>query len=66
MLVHAGGGGEHAATDVRHAHHFQQTLHGAVLAIHAVQHGEYGVHMAERRDIGGVVRVSCEEAIFAE
>ena len=47
MLVHASGGREHATADVRHAHHFEQALHGAVLAVRPVKHREHGVNMPQ-------------------
>ena len=64
MLVHAGRGGEHAAPHVRHAHHFEQTLDGAVLAVRPVQHGEHRVHMAERGQ--RTVILAGEEAVLSE
>ena len=47
MLVHARGRGKHAAADVRHVHHLQQTLNGAVLAVRAVQHRQHRIDVAE-------------------
>lgn len=64
MLVHAGRGGKHAAPHVRHAHHFEQTLDGAVLAVRPVQHGEHRVHMAERGQ--RTVILAGEEAVLSE
>ena len=64
VLVHASGGGEHTATHVRHVHHFEQTLDGAVLAIRAVQHRQHRVHMAKggQRTVG----LMREETVLAE
>ena len=47
MLIHAGGGSKHSAPHVRHTHHFQQALNRTILAIGAVQHRQYRVHMAK-------------------
>ena len=43
-LVHAGGRPQHSRSDVGHVGEFQQPLHGAVLAISAVQQRKYDVH----------------------
>jgi hypothetical protein len=47
LLVHAGGAGQHARSDVGHAGHLQQPLDRAVLAEGTVQHREDDVHAAE-------------------
>ena len=39
-LVHADRGRQHAGADVRHVRELEQALHGAVLAVRAVQHRE--------------------------
>ena len=64
MLVHARGGREHAATDVRHIHHLQQTLNRAVLAIRAVQNRQHRVNVPQRAQ--RAVVVAGEEAILPE
>ena len=50
MLIHARGGGEHATADVRHVHHLEQALDGAVLAVRAMQHRQHRVDVAEGLD----------------
>ena len=49
VLVHADGGTEYARADVRKSRQIQQTLHRAIFAIRAVQHGENDVHMQRVR-----------------
>ena len=49
-LVHADGGREHAGADVRHVRELEQSLHGAVLAVRAVQHREHHVEREARDD----------------
>ena len=51
VLVHTHSGCGHAATHIVQVSHFQQTLHGAVLAEGAVQQREHNVH---RRGAGNV------------
>ena len=50
MLVHARGRSKHAAANVRHVHHLQQALNGAVLAVRAVQHRQHRIDVAEGFD----------------
>jgi hypothetical protein len=46
-LIHAQRRREHPSADVRNVEALEQTLHGAVLAERAVQHGEHNVAIAE-------------------
>ena len=48
VLVHAERGGEDTRADVRDPGELQQALHGAVLAMRAVQQDEHDVERAER------------------
>ncbi len=64
VLVHACRGSKHAAADVRHVHHFEQALDGAILAEWPVQHRKHRVHMAERGQ--RAVGFAGEETILAE
>ena len=48
-LVHTSGGAEHARRSIRHTIELQQTLNGAVLAIHAVEAHQRALHIPKHR-----------------
>ena len=52
VLVHRGGGAEHAGADVGDVGQLKQALDGAVLAEGAVQHGEDNVQRGGERVAG--------------
>ena len=64
MLVHAGGGSEHAATNVRHVHHFEQALNRAILTVRTMQYRKHGVHVTKRSQ--RAVIFTSEETILAK
>ena len=64
MLVHASGGSEHTAANVRHVHHFEQALNRAILTVRTMQYRKHGVHVAKRSQ--RAVIFTSEETILAE